>query len=530
MKTRFNSRESASTIICALATILIISLIGANVLLNCATRYNVSAKQVKGWKEALYAAEAGGDIGFSEVRKIALHPGTEFPSAQGWSSPAPSPVPTPSPSASPFISASYYKAPTTFDSANSLTTSVTVDKFYTDADLIDYYRIRAIGTAKLFGLPRIGMDDRMDGTTRGDSLLRRIDFNYDHFKAAYGYGEALATATATSANGKGLQSVAHAQISRRVELIAVPIAAFTGGLKATGAFNGPGSAGVVDSYDSKNGDYTFVANNPASPLYSDSQNGDVSVATSTFTEGGPIYGNLTTNGGNVTHANSTVSGTIDNNVPFTMPPLVKPSYPAGYVSLSGAGQTISPTQAYATSGSPNFYVTDSLSNLTINAYTSGGKTYETRVTVVVNGDISKISIDKGVIAKIYFTGNMSVKASQLVNSNVDGAWSGVYKYDGTAMPPLSAEVSRAGALQLYGVSPASGYNTIDIGPPGSVYATVYAPDFNTSFTGNPDWYGAIVSHDFTGNGNTGFHYDKEIAWITGIATDYQLASYVEDVR
>ena len=53
--------------LCALCTILIISLIGANVLLNCTTRYNVSSKQVKGWKEALYAAEAGGDVAFSEV-------------------------------------------------------------------------------------------------------------------------------------------------------------------------------------------------------------------------------------------------------------------------------------------------------------------------------------------------------------------------------------------------------------------------------------------------------------------------------
>ncbi len=65
MKIQVERTNTGSTIICALLTILIISLIGANVLLNSTTRYNVSSKQVKGWREALYAAEAGGDIAFS---------------------------------------------------------------------------------------------------------------------------------------------------------------------------------------------------------------------------------------------------------------------------------------------------------------------------------------------------------------------------------------------------------------------------------------------------------------------------------
>ena len=41
---------------------------------------------------------------------------------------------------------------------------------------------------------------------------------------------------------------------------------------------------------------------------------------------GPIYGNVTTNGGNVTHLTS-IHGIIDNNVPLTIPPLVMPSLP-----------------------------------------------------------------------------------------------------------------------------------------------------------------------------------------------------------
>ena len=509
MKIHFKIRQEGSTIICALATILIISLIGANVLLNCATRYNASSKQVKAWKEALYAAESGGDIGFNEVRRLCSSPGNAF---SGWTSPAPSPIPTPGAGPTPFVVNSYYKAGYTFGQSNSLTTTVTVDNFYRDsASDQDCYRIRATGTAKVFGIARVGMDDRMDGSTRGDSWLRRIDFNYDHFFAAYGYGDGLPSASPTPV------AVPYPQITRRIELVAVPISAFTGALKASNSFDGPGSSGVVDSYDSKNGAYTFVANNPASPYYADSRDGDVSVGTATFTEGGPIYGNVTTGGGTVSKSGTSISGTIDNSVPFTLPPLVKPTYPSGYASSGSGTATITPIQATPSVLNPNFYVyTGSLSNLVINAAVPSVPGANTEVTVVVNGDLGKVTIANYVKARIYFTGNMSVKANQLVNNNVDGT---------------SPYISRAGQMQLYGVSPTDGSTqTIAIAPPGNVYATVYAPNADITLGGNPDWFGAIVAHSFSGNGNTGFHYDKEIAAIKGVAIDYQLASYIEDVR
>ena len=62
MKQPQPGEEKANVLICALCTILIVSMIGGTVLLNCATRYNVASNQVRGWKEALHAAEGGGDI------------------------------------------------------------------------------------------------------------------------------------------------------------------------------------------------------------------------------------------------------------------------------------------------------------------------------------------------------------------------------------------------------------------------------------------------------------------------------------
>jgi len=113
-----------------------------------------------------------------------------------------------------------------------------------------------------------------------------------------------------------------------------------------------------------------------------------------------------------------------------------------------------------------------------------------------------------------------------VNNNVDGA-AGVKNADGTP----STNVSRAGHLQFVGISP-SGSTTqdIDISPPGDLYATFYAPDANFRLTGNPDVFGAIVCKNFTGNGNTGFHFDKALRGTAGPPVDYRIAHYIEDVR
>jgi hypothetical protein len=524
-------KQNGSVILCAVLTLAIISIIAAGVLFNCTTRYNVSSKQVKAWNEALYTAEAAGDIAFAELRKMVSN-GSTFSTAfqaDGW---------TPS--------GSTYSKSVTFGQDTSQSATVTVDAF-TTTNTFNCYRIRSVGTARIGPsgastiFRHVGMDDKLMGqadtathfangsSTRGsgDTLLRKIDMNYDHFLATYGDGDG---------NSKTLQTVANPQVTRRIETIAVPQWASTGALKVTGSFDGPGSAGIVDSYDSKNGAYSFVANNPASPLYQYSQNGDISVATSSYSEGGPIYGDVTTNGGNVTHSGTNISGTIDNNVPFAIPPLLKPSYPSGYVSSGSSNATITPSQAMpnispggVANGVPNFYVyTGDSDSLTINAYTSGGKTYETHVTVIVNGNAGDIEIGQGVIAQIYFTGDLQIKARGIINNNVDGTWSGVYQSDGVT---TSTQVSRAGALQLYGISPTDGsYQNIDIGPPGSLWAALYAPNGNVTMTGNPQWYGAIVAHNFSGNGSTSFHYDMEIIQNGGIPIDYQLASYVEDIR
>src|SRR5438128_2789515 len=434
MKIQIRQRDNGHILVCALCTIVIVSLIGANVLINCTRHYNITAKQLKAWKEALYAAEAGGDAGFDEVRKALDSNNLPF-ITDGWAA-APSPAPTPGPA--------WTKTISSFGQAGSLSTTVTIDKLTDTTGTIPsstpYYRIRAVGTAKLFGLPRVGLSDQFfaggpnfvaNSASRGvgDTLLRKIDFKYDHFKASYGDGDG---------HNLSLSTVTFPQITRRIELVAVPKYFVLGGaMRVVNLFDGPGNAGFLDSYSSKNptnpnpsspqvvnndipgpNTTSYYGSNPSNSTYlADAHDGDVSVGAKNFAEGGPIWGDVTTNGGNVTHSGYQISGTIDNNAPFTIPLLPAPDN-TGFTD--GNPGSISPTGT--SSSSPSTYVYSSFpSNVTIKNGNASSPTFPyAYAKIVVNGDITgKITIEKGVTAEIWFTGNMKVKGEDLDNQNVD---------------------------------------------------------------------------------------------------------------
>jgi len=568
MRTQIHQRDNGNILVCALCTIVIVSLIGANVLVNCITHYNVTAKQLKGWKEALYAAEAGGDAGFDEVRK-ALNPISLPFTTDGWAA-APSPAPTPGPA--------WIKTISGFGQEGNLSTTVTIDKLFDTTGTIPsstpYYRIRAVGTARLFGLPRVGLSDQFlaggpnfvaNSASRGvgDTLLRKIDFKYDHFKASYGDGDG---------HNLSLSTVTFPQITRRIELVAVPkYFVFGGAIRVVNMFDGPGNGGFVDSYNSKNptnpnpsspkvvntdtpgpNTTSYYGSNPLNSTYlADAHDGDVSVGlgcaptatpSKNFAEGGPIWGDVTTNGGNVTHLDYQISGTIDNNVPFTIPPLPAPNTTGFTAGNSGTGTD---TATGTSESSPTGFVYSGITgSKTIKNGNAGSSTFPyAYAKIVVNGDITgQITVERGVTAEIWFTGNMKVKAGDLDNQNVDrgtktanpGSLGNPSLIPPT--PPTPADdpnPSRVGHMKFFGISPTTSgvTQTIEIDPPGNIFATFYAPSADITVIGDTDIFSAIVGRSFSGNGNNGFHYDKALNQVDiGVVTDYQVVSYVEDVR
>ena len=496
--------EEGNVLICALCTILIISLIGANVLRNCTTRFNVSSSQVRSWKDSLLAAEAGGDIAYAEIRKSVFDPTHAF---AGWDN----------------STGKHVSPPTTFGASNLITSTV-VDSFYTDPAGNPWYRTRSRGTAQIRGLRQTGMDDRMGAGTRGDSLLRKIDFNTDHFVATYGPdGDGI---------GKARVPVSQPQITRRIEQISAPITPFEAAIKAAGTFYGLGSAAYVDSFRSSAGPYDpNVRNNPSDPRYVDSQSGTVEINTAIATIQGSIYGNLYTNGGTVTKKTASVTGVIDNNVPFSLNTLEMPSTaPWNYVSTPTAvtgNTTIDPPVVNGvpqpgTPSSPNYYLITYFvnnGNLTVNPAVVNGTPQDTYVTLSVTGDIGNstssqpsISVPAYVHLKIYFTGNFQTKAENIVNTS-----------------------GYSGNLQFYAISPTdpSVQQTININSGGGsnagFSALFYAPSANFTINGGPDITGAIVCKNFYANGNVHWHYDRRLD-TEGVAVDYRIVSYVEDIR
>jgi hypothetical protein len=481
MRMSIQDSERGNVLLCVLCTILVVSVIGGNVLLNCMTRYNTASGQVRSWKESLDAAETGGDIAYAEVRKTILNPGTAF---SGWT-----------------YSGGVYSNSSVTYGKDSLTTSAQVDLFYYDINGNPWYRIRTNGTAPVLGLKRVGMDDRMGPNTRGDSLLRKVDFNYDHFVATYGpNGDGL---------NKALLPVSRPQVTRRVELIAAPITPFEAAIKSVTTFYGLGDAAQIDSFNSANGAYYFAANSPGDPHYSDSRSGNVEINSAVATIRGWVYGNVATNGGTIIRSQY-ITGTVDNNVPFTVPPFKMPTdFPVPQANPNkvpgNSNVTLTPPAA-GTQRTPTSYLFSSFTgHLVVNPYSN----QQTYVDIHVTSDITgTIDIAPNVTARIYFDGNVDMKARDIVNE------SGV-----------------AGNLQFYGISPSDPNvsQTVAISPPGNFAATFYAPSADFTLNGNPDITGAIVCKSFYGNGNTSWHYDRQLDKL-GDAVDYRVVNYVEDTR
>jgi Tfp pilus assembly protein PilX len=507
MQVKKHRPEEGNALICVLCTILIISLIGANVLRNCTTRFNISSSQVRGWKESLLAAEAGGDIAYAEIRKSVSDPTHAFSTTAGWTN-----------------NGVIHQSPETTFGANNLVTRTVVDSFYTDPSGNPWYRARSRGTAQIRGLRQTGMDDRMGAGTRGDSLLRKIDFNTDHFVATYGpNGDGV---------GPTVTPVPYPQITRRIEQISAPITPFEAAIKAAGTFYGLGPAAYVDSFRSSVGPYdASVRNNPSDPRYIDSQSGTVEINTAVATIQGSIFGNLYTNGGTVTKKTASVSGVIDNNVPFSLGDFGMPSTATwNYVSTPTAvtGNTqidppmVNGVPRAGTSGSPNYYLISYFvnnGNLTVNPAVINGSPQDTYVTLSVTGDIGSssgngptITVPANVHLKVYFTGNFQTKAENIINTS---GYAGNLQF--YAIPPTDSNVQQTINLNSGGGSNAG------------FAALFYAPSANFTINGGPDITGAIVCKNFYANGNIHWHYDRRLD-TEGVAVDYRIVSYVEDIR
>jgi hypothetical protein len=238
---------------------------------------------------------------------------------------------------------------------------------------------------------------------------------------------------------------------------------------------------------------------------------------------GKLYGNLATNGGIVTGRTTYITGTIDNNVTFSLDEMTMPTnMPHAQTSPTVIANdvTLEPPTAGAPAA-PTYYVIDTFVNngtLRVKPFSNDKGEQFTYVAVRVRGDIGNSSgggptivIPPNVRLQVFFEGNFQTKAENIINTS-----------------------GFAGNLQFYGISPAPGVTqTVNLnsggGSTAGFAAVFYTPSATFTINGGPDMTGAIVCKNFHANGNVKWHYDLQLREL-GRATDYRVASYVEDTR
>ena len=133
-----------------------------------------------------------------------------------------------------------------------------------------------------------------------------------------------------------------------------------------------------------------------------------------------------------------IHGVIDNNVPLSVPPLVMPSLPTPEPNpvAFNSNMTITPASPGSASAPTTYLVSSWSKSVTFNQSGSA----QTYVAVHVTSDFTgQVTVNTGVHVQVFFDGNMSVKARDIVNNT-----------------------GLAANLQFYGISPTDpNYNSND---------------------------------------------------------------------
>src|SRR5581483_2100261 len=452
-----NRALRGNTTVVALLMLFVLSLVGANVLYNISARYNTTQKNI-GWQEALFAAESGADVALANLRwtkisgtNTAFAAGTnDDGSYWGWLKPSGSNwVPcTSATDGSTQLSGTKsltYNLPTLSEGGDGTTqiwAKVVLDgppmsnsgtpKGLVDSKGNQWYRIRSTGYAALTGMSRVGDDIVTDMNARHKNALRKFSFKYDRYESFY---------------NNRLVALAKPQAQRTIEVLVQPKTPFEAAVIAGTSFNGPGSAGVIDSFDSTN---TAKSTNAQYDSSKRQQHGDVLLNTaatsSNFSVGGTIYGDVGSNGGTFTNIGS-VTGSVNNNAYTYLPPVNTPTWTTinATPTTVTSNTTINIPAANNTLTNPARYKLATITKTLTVTPPSGSDGY---AEIWVTGDITgAITINDntssgsqtGAHVKIYFAGNINVKGRDLTNN------------------PYSDGLQLGAAyLQFYGINPSSG--------------------------------------------------------------------------
>ncbi|MBK1879941.1 pilus assembly PilX family protein [Pelagicoccus mobilis] len=309
------------------------------------------------------------------------------------------------------------------------------------------------------------------------------------------------------------------ELSRQVLVELSTSSLFANGLLARNAVVMNGNNIVVDSYDSRNGDYTPGTN---SNRNSNGNVGSLSFDNSDVSlNNADIYGFIAVGGtfdvDASFHRNGTLGewgdsgGTKDltrvtEDFTADLPPVEEPSYGSwtdvsvvngGSSSIDGPLTLGSPTDT-----SPAEYVLDEikLSGNGDDLVIDGPVTLYVRNGVSISG--------KGSI-QITSNGSLELYSDDDVSITGNGSAYG-----------LQNETKKPEKFMVYNSDTTEGATTVKVAGNGKAYVVVYAPNSDVQLSGGGSSgtvHGAIVGYDITLSGGYEFHYDEALADLNGDA-------------
>ncbi len=479
MKFNHQSCTKGSVLVWTVLTMLILSLLAAEVLQAVSGRFQLGVQSAK-WQESLIAAESGVDLAVVEMRK-SLYPAPNY-AWQGWTNLPGNGV----------ISHGLTTVPTQGLAATPMTIEVDVDA---PAQLIDpsngwqYYRVRTLGTVALPGPARSGYNKQ-------DNRLRKLTLNRQRF-----VDNLFTSETSTP----------HA--ARRIEAIVKPLSSFDMAILAIQTLDLNNHNIVIDSYDSRD---STKSTNQLYDVAKRQQNGNIATD-GTILEAGDayVYGSVSTNSGTATGVTH-VTGEQRTDFYQDPIPIGAPSWPSinptPSIITGNTTLTASATKGSALSRFLLSAVTLNSKTLILAGNPSGSATY---IELHVTGDISvtgngQITVAPGVHATIYFDRNVDIAGNGILNQN-----------------------NQPANLMLYGVQPDPSANLhANLGGNGSITAALYAPGHTVAVNGggtNGHVFGSIVGKTVNMNGVTNLHYDEALS-SGGLINNYQIVSWFEDTR
>jgi hypothetical protein len=312
------------------------------------------------------------------------------------------------------------------------------------------------------------------------------------------------------------QPASQPSVSRTVEVIMRPTSAFPVALLSKSSTNITSQNVVVDSYDSSDPN---KSTNGQWDQNKRQTHGDVATDGTLIAAGDAhIYGNVSTNGGNVTGI-SNITGVIRDDYYQDIPSVPVPSWTTFIPGIISGNATLTGSTIQ---GAARYKVPAvSLSgNSTLSLQNAGGSGVS-YLELWVDGSLSlagnaQILVAKNLIVTIYVKGDMSI-AGNGVGNLTNG----------------SDEYQRPANLTIYNIQPTQGVTqTVKLNGNADLVASVYAPDAAVQIVGggsNGYFAGSVVGQTIFMNGVTQVHYDEALG-RTGKVMGYRIASWFEDSR